>query len=149
MHDIRKLAVQVLEQGYLMSLGIADGGGVWVSDVIYLFDEDLNIYWMSDPDARHSKAIAKHSQVAASITVSVPHAPNFGIQVTGNAECIHGSRWDLAIKHLVKRGKVVPEKVVDILQGDCWYVLRPTLVELIDEEHFGFEKQKFSLPAVD
>ncbi|MBX4200639.1 hypothetical protein KW786_00765 [Candidatus Parcubacteria bacterium] len=43
-HDIKKLILEVLEKGYLMSLGTQDSAGVWVCDVIYIFDEDLNIY---------------------------------------------------------------------------------------------------------
>lgn len=59
MINIRNRVLEVLEQTYLMSLGIQDDGGVWVSDVIFIYDENLNIYWMSDPEARHSRAIIK------------------------------------------------------------------------------------------
>ncbi len=45
--DIKQLIKEVLERGYLMSLGTVDDGGVWVSDVIYVFDDDFTMYWMS------------------------------------------------------------------------------------------------------
>ena len=51
--DIKRLIKEVLEKGYLMSLGTVDEGGVWVSDVIYVFDDEFNLYWISDPDTRH------------------------------------------------------------------------------------------------
>lgn len=44
MQDLRELAKSILDQGYLMSLGTADSGGVWVSDVIYIHDADFTIY---------------------------------------------------------------------------------------------------------
>ena len=44
--ETKELILEVLEKGYLMSLGTQDGGGVWVADVIYVYDEEMNIYGM-------------------------------------------------------------------------------------------------------
>ena len=35
--------------------------GIWVADVIFIHDDDLNVYWMSHPECRHSKAILETS----------------------------------------------------------------------------------------
>lgn len=142
--DIKQLIIEVLEKGYLMSLATVDSGGVWVSDVIYIFDEDLNMYWMSDPDARHSQAIIKNPQVAGTVTVSAQGEDNLGIQFEGVAEKIEGARYDLAVKHFSKRKKPQPVETEDVLQGDSWYILKPNKIELIYERLFGFEKQKLS-----
>jgi uncharacterized protein YhbP (UPF0306 family) len=144
MEDIKSLILEVLEKGYLMSLGTHDDGGVWVCDVIYIFDEDLNIYWMSDPDTRHSKTVLKNPQVAGTITVSGQGEDNLGIQFEGMAEKIEGMRWDLAKKHYAKRKKTEPKESDDVLQGDSWYMIKPKKIELIYERLFGFEKQKLT-----
>lgn len=141
-HDIRKLVKEVLEKGYLMSLGTVDDGGVWVADVIYIFDEELNLYWMSDPDVRHSKAVMSNQKIAGTITVNLPKEYNEGIQFEGISQKIDGPRWDLAKKHYAKRKKPEPKETDDVLQGDCWYMLKPTKIELIYEKLFGFDKQK-------
>ncbi len=60
---IKQLIQKVFEKGYLMSLAIQDEGGVWVADVIYIYDDNLTFYWMSDPDSRHSIAITKNKKV--------------------------------------------------------------------------------------
>jgi len=143
--NIRSLIHEVLEKGHLMSLATQDDGGVWVADVIYVYDDGLNIYWMSDPDVRHSQAIEQHAQVAATITASLPGVPGLGVQVSGIAQKIEGERYDLALKHFAKRGKPAPTETDDVRQGDFWYVLKPSLIELINEEHFGFTKQKLVL----
>lgn len=143
--DIKPFIQEVLEKGYLISLATQDGGGVWVADVIYIFDDKLNIYWMSDAEVRHSQAILKNSQVAGTITVSGPGEDNLGIQFEGVAEKIEGPRYDLAQKHFAKRSKPVPQESDDVLQGDSWYVLRPAKIELTNEALFGFEKQQFKL----
>ena len=144
--DIRNKVIEILKTGHLMSLGTIDGGGVWVADVIYIHDDDLNIYWMSDPECRHSKAISENSKVAGTITTSnKSKEPNLGIQIGGMAEKIDGKRFDLVIKHLAKRGYKIPKNPIDILEGDSWYKLIPTKIELTDEEHFGFDKHELKV----
>ena len=136
---------EIFEQGYLMTLATGDEGSVWANEVIYVFDDALNVYWISDPNVRHSQSILRHPQVAGVITVSRPGEDNFGIQFSGTAEKIEGPRFDLAVKHYLKRKKSAPREDQDILEGDSWYRLRPTFIELIDEKHHGFEKQKIML----
>ncbi len=143
--SLRELVQQVLAKGYLMSLATADDSGLWVADVIYIFDENLNLYWMSDPDVRHSQAVAKNTQVAGTITVSQAGEDNLGIQFHGQAEKIDGNRHDLAVKHFQKRNKPAPSEEDDVLQGDSWYMLRPTSFDLIHESLFGFDKKTLKL----
>lgn len=144
--EIKNKILETLERAHLMSLATTDAAGLWVADVIFVFDEDLNIYWMSDPEARHSKALMENSEVAGSITASVKsQEPNLGIQFSGKAEKVEGPRPDLARKHLKKRGKPEPKEDNDILQGDSWYILKPNKIDLIDEEHFGYKKNSLAL----
>ncbi len=127
-----------------MSLATQDEKGVWVADVIFIYDGNLTLYWMSDPDCRHSKAVLENSGVAGSITASTRSGEqNFGIQFEGAAAKVEGVRYDLALKHLAKRGKPAPQETDDVLQGDSWYSLKPTKIRLIDEENFGYNTQDF------
>jgi len=139
--QLRERIREILDRGYFMHLGTVDGSGPWVCTVIYIHDDQLRLFWMSDPDVRHSRAIAAQPHVAAAITVSGPKEPNLGVQITGEAVRLDGPRHDLAVKHLVKRGHPPPHETNDVLQGDAWYELRPTAIDIIDEEHFGFEEQ--------
>ncbi|MDP3762541.1 MAG: pyridoxamine 5'-phosphate oxidase family protein, partial [bacterium] len=84
--NIEQLIKEVLNKGYLMSLATLDDGGVWASDVIYVYDDDLNIYWMSYPNVRHSEAILKNPKVAGTITASEQSGEELGIQFDGIAE---------------------------------------------------------------
>ena len=120
-----------------------DEGGVWVADVIFIYDDEPNLYWMSNPDCRHSQAILKNDQVAGTITFSTESKEqNFGIQFAGMAKKIEGPRYDLAVKHYAKRGRPAPTETEDVLDGDSWYQLTPTEMHLIDEANFGYEAQK-------
>lgn len=140
--DVKQLIKEVLEGGYLMSLGTVDDGGVWVSDVIYIFDDDFNLCWMSKLHRRHSKAIELNKNVAGTITAETRIGYELGIQFEGVAQKIEGARFDLAKKHCAKRGKPEPKETDDVLYGAAWYMLKPKKIELICQEHFGYEKQK-------
>ena len=144
-NNVKQLIEEVLNKGYLMSLASQDDGGVWVSDVIYIYDDELNIYWMSDPEVRHSQAVIKNPRVAGTITVSGKGEDNLGIQFEGTVEKIDGARRDLALKHYAKRGKSIPKETDDVLQGDSWYILKPKKIELIYEKLFGFDKKNIDL----
>ncbi|MEX0652308.1 MAG: hypothetical protein WD509_03210 [Candidatus Paceibacterota bacterium] len=142
---MKEAVLEILNKGYLMSLATFDDS-VWVSDLIYIYDEDLNIYWMSDPAVRHSKALVKNNLVAGTITIS-NHGkePNLGIQFSGKALKIEGPRHDLAVKHLKKRGHPEPKEEDDVLDGDSWYMLVPDKIDIIDEEKYGYDKRSLDL----
>lgn len=131
-----------------MSLGVADGEGPWVADVIFIHDSDLNIYWISDADTRHSRAIERTGHISGSITQSVgPGTLDLGIQFEGTAERMEGVQFSLLVRHLRKRGHKKPklEEAAKILDGDLWYHCKPTKLYLIDEEHFGYDRQEVPL----
>ncbi len=146
MENLRKLVRQILERGYLMSLGTVDEGGVWVSDVIYIHDGDFNLFWLSDPEVRHSHAIQKNPRVATAITVSNNAGEqNIGLQIEGVAEKLEGNNLALATQHRLKRKKSLPDRDGEVEEGESWYRLRPTKIEIIYEPQFGFDKQVLEL----
>ncbi len=140
--ELRTLAAKVLEDGYLMSLGTVDESGVWVADVIYVHDDDFNLYWISLPQTRHSKALGQNSQVACAITANQEVGKERALQVTGIAEKVDGPLFELEKKHRTKRGMEPPTRPGEILEDNhSWYVLRPAKIDLLHSEPFGYEHQ--------
>lgn len=143
--EIKKIILEVLERGYLLSLATVDEGGVWACDVIYIHDDQLNIYWVSDPEVRHSRAILTHPQAAGTVTVGGQGEDDLGIQVDGIVEKIEGERLDLMEKHFAKRKKPLPKEADGFLRGRSWYCLKPKRIDVICERLFGFEKRTVAL----
>lgn len=137
--DIRARVCEVLDRGVIMTLATVDDGGVWASDVAFVHVNEV-IYWMSFEVTRHSRAIVGHPQVAATIRVGEPGEPELALQISGIAEVINGSRPDVAEAYAAKRERKKDE--LALLGGRQWYALRPNFVDLIDEVHFGYQKQK-------
>lgn len=148
MESLNNLIREILEKGHLMSLGTVDDNGPWVSDVIFVFDDQFNLYWISEEDTRHSLAIVKNERVAAAITLSNKSGePNIGLQIAGNASKIDGGNLGLSKKHYAKRNKPEPNK--DVLdEGESWYKISPNLIEIIYEPLFGFNKKQVKLNIV-
>lgn len=144
--NAKQLALEALENGYLISLGICDADGPWVADVIYVHDDEMNIYWMSKPQRRHSIAIdGEYSHVAGSVTVSVrADQSDEGLQISGVAEKVESPSADLLKQWFKKRGKTFP--LTEILHGIVlidhdWYKLTPDRIELIHKEAFGRDRK--------
>jgi len=148
MINIKDRVFEVLRSTHLMSLATQDEIGIWVADVVFIYDDELNMYWLSAPDTRHSKAILRNKKVAGTITFSTKSKEqNFGIQFDGSAEGLEGARFDLIIKHWTKRSHKIPDisHALKVLDGDCWYRLKPSSIFLIDEQNFGYDRQELKI----
>lgn len=151
MEEIKRLVYEILIKGYVMSLATLDEGGVWVCDVVYVFDKHFNIYWISQISTRHSRAIEKNNQVSATITTSTHGGKNEGIQIEGKAERVGRPDLEMISQHLRKRfGDIPHTKHLDennkLTEPPLsWYRLKPTKIELFYEKYFGFDKQVIKL----
>ncbi len=139
MEDVRSLVREVLEKSYVISLGTSDEGGVWVTDLVYVHDEEFNIYWFSYETPRHSIALTKNTKVAGTITLSAnTKDPDIGLQIEGTAEKVDDKDGWIALAYNKKKGRSTPWLLKD---GQSWYRLKPSKIELIYEPLFGFDKK--------
>lgn len=144
--ELKNLAQKVLADAYVMSLGTVDENGVWVADLIYLSDENFNLYWISMPEARHSRAIEKNRKVACTITAGWATNKERALQIEGEAEKIDGPLFEYEKKSEEKRGLDIPKAPGEILgKGHIWYKLKPTKIELLHSEPFGYERKSVHL----
>ncbi|MBI4435570.1 hypothetical protein HY630_02770 [Candidatus Uhrbacteria bacterium] len=142
--ELQQTTKLVLERGYLASLGIVDEHGPWVADVIYIADEDLNLYWMSTPERRHSRAIdSGHNHVAAAIAVTQSaDQPDEGLQISGVAKRVEQPSLELLKQWMRKKRKPLTSAIGAVLTDHVWYQLMPDRIELIYQEKFGYDRQK-------
>src|SRR5688572_7268966 len=87
MRELRSLIQDYLKQAKLMQLGTAVANQPWVCSVWFAADEELNIYWFSSVNRRHSEELKGNSKVAGAF--ALPHDPEDpprGLQFQGVAE---------------------------------------------------------------
>lgn len=65
-----------------MQLATVSDGKPWIATVYFVADDDLNVYWLSWPERRHSREGALNASVAATIVVK-PDQPVIGVQMSG------------------------------------------------------------------
>lgn len=132
---------EIVDNTYLISLATVDESGPWVFDVVFVHDENFNIYWLSQPTYRHSQAILKDSRAAASITLSTKQGEdNKGLQMSGKIEKVEGDLLEISKLHAFKRKKPGPQPGEAISHGQSWYKFTPDKIELIYEPLLGYEK---------
>jgi hypothetical protein len=72
--DLDAVAREILDSSFYMTLGTADADGhPWVSPVFFAADRYRDLYWLSSPEATHSRNLAVRPEL--SIVVFDSRAP--------------------------------------------------------------------------
>lgn len=143
--NIRKLIEEYLKEAKLMQVATSAGNKPWVCSVWYVHDENLNLYFISRKDRRHSQEIKNNSEVAG--TIVIPHSEGIGqkvrgLQFEGKAEMMGlgglfkayqllKKKYPNIVKHipsleLIKKGSILVRV----------YQIIPTTIVLFDEINF-------------
>lgn len=139
MADAKKLIKSYLQgDARTMQLATVVGGKPWVATVYFVVDSDINIYWLSWPDRRHSQAIKEQSQVAAAIVIKIDQ-PVIGVQLSGIANEVTDAMTVRKIMTLYvakyNTGAGFYEAFVAGTNRHHMYRLVPTELSLFDEVH--------------
>lgn len=70
-----------------MQLATVSGQSPWICTVYFALHEGC-LYWLSEPERRHSKELTQNPRVAAAIVLK-QNVPVTGVQVEGAAEEVH------------------------------------------------------------
>lgn len=90
--DIEKAIREYLPSVIHMSLATCVDNRPWVCEVHFAYDEDLNLYWRSKENRRHSQEIAQNPRVAGNIVKQFGPEDKtvFGVYFEGVAEKLEG-----------------------------------------------------------
>lgn len=142
--SVEKLIRAYLDEAKLLQIVSCNKNQPWLAHVWFARDDDLNIYWMSREDRRHSREIRKSEIVAGGIVT--PHLQGLGETVRGlafegtarelgdgDSEKAYGhyrNRWPQVVDHV---------QLEDILAGATpmrFYVAEPIRYVFFDEQNF-------------
>jgi general stress protein 26 len=131
--DPAQAAREILRTNLYMTLGTADAGGVpWVSPVYFTPSADASaFYWVSSPDARHSRNIAVRPQVSIVVFDSrVLVGTATALYMSGTATVVDTAELPDAAKLYGSRGHGGRYFAPDELTGDAVLRLyRATIAE--------------------
>src|SRR6478735_1055920 len=84
--DLRQLVQDYCKNTDFMQVATFNDGQPWICTVTFASDDDLNLYWVSNKDRRHSIEILQNATVAVAIVKSTD--PKQALQITGTARMI-------------------------------------------------------------
>ena len=85
---LKETVLKYLEEHYTRTIATAKGGVPWAASVFYANDEFI-LYFLSDPDSRHSKDIEENSFVAVTVNEDYHDWRQIkGVQIEGKAELV-------------------------------------------------------------
>ncbi len=81
-----------LDSTLYCALATYEREGVWIAPVVFAYDNDFNLYFVSGPESRHMKNISHNKNVAVAIysTKQKITGPKIGVQLEGDAEWVKG-----------------------------------------------------------
>ena len=148
--NLRKLVVDYLEEVRLMSLATCNENKPWVCSVWFVFDDKLNLYFISKNFRRHIREIGKNPNIAGAIVK--PHktlgVKVRGIQFEGKASEVSVLELPKAFSLFIKRfpkAKAHIKSIKDIIGNITkvrFYKVRPSKIVLFDEVNFSDNPQQ-------
>jgi uncharacterized protein YhbP (UPF0306 family) len=141
MDGVERRVRELLKNGSMMQLATVSGGQPWCCTVFFVSDENLNIYWISTPERRHSQEIHSHTKVAAAFPMQhVPGKSVVGIQMGGEAiQVVDSDEMQRMIHLYADKYKIGDSWRVDFIAGKNshkLYRITPNEIVLFDEEKF-------------
>ena len=138
--ELRQLIKDYLGEANMLQVVTAKDNQPWAATVYFAYDANLNLYWISKPDRRHSIEIRENPKVAGVVVLPHVHGDKVrGLQLEGVAEEMESEGIDEGLKVYSERFWLPEERLKAILadtDGHRVYIIRPTLFVLFDEKNF-------------
>lgn len=139
-----------LQEQPTLALGTAalESGSPQVTPLFFASDDDLNLYWISDPDSRHSANLRDWNDAAAAIFGPTwDWAGIKSVQFEGDAMAvIADDERQRAQALFTAKFSFASGKFEEMMDQCVFYVLRPRWIRWLDNaRRFGYT-QEFALP---
>ncbi len=153
--DLRRRIADLLAAHTTMTLAtIGPDGAPQAAAVFYAHDDDLNLYFLSEPTTRHGRNVAVNPRAAATIQADGQDWQQiYGLQIEGTVALVEGTR-ELAhaiqvysarfdfLTGLLAGTAEGPRELIGPLARSRFYVLRPSWIRLIDNRvRFGHKAE--------
>ena len=105
--DLASVARDIIDSNAYMTLATADENGrPWASPVWYAAEGYAHFYWVSSPEARHSRNLAARPEVGVVIfDFQAPVGTGQGVYMSAIAEELAGTELDLGIGVFSRRSQ--------------------------------------------
>ncbi len=141
--NLKTLIADYLADAKMMQLATVANGKPWICNVWFAADPDMNIYWFSATNRRHSLEIANDSHVAAAICLprSPQDAERGALQIEGTGQLLtKPADIAKATRYYLSRQIFSVAQIKNFMthldRPHRFYKLSPELIVLFDTVHF-------------
>lgn len=125
-----KKAKQILSENIYCTVATSSpSGNPWISPVFFGYDDDFNIYWISDKNSKHSQLIRENPQVAIVVFNSqAPEGKGDGVYIEAEVHEL-SSKDDIenGVKIRDNRAKIKKfrvKKIQEVMGDGVWRVYK-------------------------
>jgi uncharacterized protein YhbP (UPF0306 family) len=137
--------LRVLEGNELCSIATsADGHRPYISTAYFCYSKELALYFLSHPNARHCRNLARHPSAAVAVCSSGQPwgLPNLGVQLFGECRRANGPRRREAERLYAARFPAYPRWRSTLAAGQAgseyrFYRVLVTSLKIMDEQAIG------------
>lgn len=149
MDEVKDLIRELYHDATTFTLATSVNNQPWTCTLIFVWDEDFNLYWLSAPNARHSKEIEQNSKVSATISIVESDGKGRMVQIEGICEVINDDQrrveadQNFKERHHMAGLMSIDEALEETKKLNC-YQLKPTIIHLTHEPKFGRERKDYT-----
>ena len=148
-----KYIIECLESTDYCSMATVDSKGVWSNPLYFAWDENFNLYFISQPNSRHMQNIEKDPRVSAAIysTAQDTFGDVVGVQLSGKARILSLKDEIATAKNIYygrrywSRGMQIPDNGEDqYINNPKWQfvIIEPDEIFYFDTRFFDEERQR-------
>lgn len=145
--DSKQLAKEYLHKINIMQLATSKNDQPWVCTVHFYADDNLNLWWSSRTDRRHSEQIAGNPQASATVLVheNTPEEDYvIAVTATGKAEQVKDIPEKIKQAYITKLDR--PVHLTPPANMQEFYRLKPESIIVFDTKNFPQSpRQEFNL----
>lgn len=144
----KQIVLDFLKTNKMMQVATFGKDHPWIANVYYVFDNDLNLYFLSGEKTLHCRQIAENEKVACAISDSHQglHDKQIGLQMWGTAKKISDleklrfalGKWKEVLNE--KDDELSAENILNNVIKNRVYKISPKKIKI-------FSKQLFNVPT--
>src|SRR3972149_9880972 len=131
---LKQYILDYLGENRLMTLATAENNPPWAASVMFAYDTDLNLYFISDPDTRKAQNLLNNPSVSVAINQHQKTPGKIlGIQLEGTAHMLDKNKSQNELELFKKRF----DWADDYLHDPELSTIKPEKIYYLDDELFG------------
>lgn len=136
----KQQTLEYLANARHMQLATVRDGSPWVCTVYFVVDSELNFFWLSTPERRHSQELTHDPRAAIAVVIKEP-LPVIGVQTEGLVELVTDTSkvHEIASQYAKKydgAGEKFYDRFVAGVNKHQLYRFTPKYLQLFDEMNF-------------